>query len=42
MLCSLVFVLFEPAKSAEPPIKVFLFFNIAVKKISDDLRVAKV
>jgi len=32
--------LFDPAKSAEPPIKVFLSFNIADKNSSEDFLVA--
>ena len=32
--------MFDPAKSAEPPIKVFLSFNIADKNSSEDFLVA--
>ena len=38
----MVLVLFEPAKSADPPINVLVFLKIALKTNSDDFLVAKI
>ena len=40
MLCVVVLVLFDPDKSAEPPIKNLFFSTIFDNIISDDFRVA--